>query len=183
MITGVYKISFLVYFILFINTLDPLTIFDFAKNSNLNNWNVVDDGVMGGRSSGQFGLSDEGNAVFKGSISLENNGGFSSVRYRSGTKEIHSYSKFILHLKGDGKKYQFRVKSDTNEYYSYIQYFTTSGDWEALEIHFEEMYPTFRGRQLNQPNFPGEKIEEIGFLFGNKKAESFRLEIDKIEIL
>ena len=33
------------------------------------------------------------------------------------------------------------------------------------------MYPSFRGRKLDKPNFPKEYIEEIGFLIGNKKNE------------
>ncbi len=62
-------------------TMDTLTLFDFEKNADIQNWRVVDDVVMGGRSSGSFSLSPEGYGVFAGRVSLENNGGFSSVRY------------------------------------------------------------------------------------------------------
>ena len=44
------------------------------------------------------------------------------------------------------------------------------------------MYPVFRGRGLNQPNFSGKYLQEIGFLIGNKRAEKFNLIIDKIEL-
>jgi hypothetical protein len=37
---------------------------------------------MGGESSSTFQLNSEGHGVFEGNISLDNNGGFSSVRYR-----------------------------------------------------------------------------------------------------
>ncbi|WP_286938426.1 MULTISPECIES: hypothetical protein [unclassified Algoriphagus] len=40
----------------------------------------------------------------------------------------------------------------------------------------------FRGRDLNMENFPGDQVEEIAFLIGNKKAESFKLEIDYIKL-
>jgi hypothetical protein len=43
------------------------------------------------------------------------------------------------------------------------------------------MYPSFRGRKLNQPNFSKDSIEEI-LLIGNKKKEEFKLLIDKIEL-
>ena len=48
-----------------------------------NRWNCLKgtDVVMGGKSSGSFALSPEGHGVFKGAVSLENNGGFSSLRY------------------------------------------------------------------------------------------------------
>jgi hypothetical protein len=32
------------------------------------------------------------------------------------------------------------------------------------------------------PNYPGKQLGEIGFLIGNKKAESFLIEIDWIGV-
>ena len=43
-------------------------------------WQAVNDGVMGGRSDGRFRLDDAGQMEFFGTLSLENNGGFASVR-------------------------------------------------------------------------------------------------------
>ncbi|MFN4198010.1 MAG: CIA30 family protein, partial [Flavobacterium sp.] len=53
---------------------------------------------------------------------------------------------------------------------------------EIIEIPLNRMYPSFRGRTLNLPNFEANTIEEIAFLIGNKKNESFTLLIDKIEL-
>lgn len=159
-----------------------MTIFDFAKDSDLSNWYVVDDVVMGGRSDGSFALNEEGNAVFSGKVSLENNGGFSSVRYVFGKTDVSQYTKAVIRLKGDGKRYQFRVKSSSRDRHSYIAYFQTSGTWESIEIPLAEMYASFRGMTLNMPDYPAEQMAEIAFLIGNKKAENFRLEIDKIEL-
>ena len=155
-------------------------IFDFNKDSNIDNWFVVNDGVMGGRSKGEFGLSSDGYGVFKGQISLENNGGFSSVRYRFQKLEVNKKSTIKIRLKGDGKRYQFRIKHTAQNYYSYIIYMQTSGEWEDIEIAIKDMYPSFRGRRLDLPNFSHNAIEEITFLIGNKKAENFTLLIDKI---
>jgi hypothetical protein len=44
------------------------------------------------------------------------------------------------------------------------------------------MYPSFRGRKLDAPNFSHDNIEEIVFLIGNKKNERFELIIDKIAL-
>jgi hypothetical protein len=44
------------------------------------------------------------------------------------------------------------------------------------------MYPSFRGRKLDKPNFSEDYIEEIAFLIGNKSEEKFQLLIDKIEL-
>ena len=159
------------------------TIFDFNQKSDLNNWVVIDDVVMGGKSSGSFGLSPEGYGVFKGSISLDNNGGFSSVRYKFERKLIKDFNNIILKIKGDSKKYQFRIKSNSGDYYSYISTFSTNGDWQEIKIPLKNMYPSFRGRKLDKPIFSGDYIEEIAFLIGNKKEEKFQLLIDKIELI
>lgn len=173
------KIILISFYVLLMNT---FTIFEFNKNSDISNWITVDDIVMGGRSSGEFLLSKEGVGIFKGNVSLENNGGFSSVRYRFKSIDSNDFTKFVIRIKGDEKTYQFRIKANANDYYSYIFNFETTGDWQSVEIPFREMPPSFRGTLLNKANFSGEKIQEIGFLIANKKAEDFRLEIKKIEL-
>ncbi len=162
--------------------MNTLIIFDFNTHSNLSNWVILDDVVMGGKSNGTFKLDDNGYGVFEGSISLENNGGFSSLRYQPNTIDISKYKKIKLHIKGDGKRYQFRIKSNKYNRYTYTTYFQTSFEWQTIEIVLSELTPTFRGRKLNLPNFSGNRLEEIGFLIGNKKNESFKLMLDKIEL-
>ena len=169
--------------ILLFTTMESVTIFDFNKKAKIQEWKIVDDTVMGGRSSGIFYLSTEGFGVFEGNIFLENNGGFSSLRYQFGQLKVNDNSKIILSVKGDGKNYQLRIKDDTGNYYSYITSFSTSGEWQKIEIQLSDMYPSFRGRRLNSPNFSRDSFEEITFLIGNKKNEKFKLLIDKIELV
>ncbi len=155
-------------------------IFDFDKNVNIEGWTVIDDVVMGGRSSGNFSLNPEGYGLFEGNVSLENNGGFSSVRYAFDKIKVKEFTKIILKIKGDGKDYQFRIKSNSDDYYSYISAFSTTGEWQELQILLKDMYPSFRGRKLDLPNFSKDSIEEVAFLIGNKSKENFKLLIDKI---
>lgn len=157
-------------------------IFDFDKNSDLSNWFVMDDVVMGGRSSGNMALNEEGHAEYSGSVSLENNGGFSSLRYRFEAMEVNPKQKLMMRIKGDGKRYQIRVKTNASDYYSYIGYIETSGAWETVEVQLKSLYPSFRGRKLQKPNFSSNSMEELGILVGNKKAEDFHLLIDRIEL-
>jgi NADH dehydrogenase [ubiquinone] 1 alpha subcomplex assembly factor 1 len=96
--------------------------------------------------------------------------------------KISKDDKIVIKLKGDGKKYELRIKDNSSNYYSYISSFTTSGDWQEIEIPLKDMYPSFRGRKLDSPNFSKNYIEDIAFLIGNKKPEKFKLLIDKIEI-
>ena len=92
------------------------TLFDFNKSSNLKYWRIVDDVVMGGRSSGNFEINSNGHGKFSGEVSLKNNGGFSSLRYNFKTKDVSEYSTIMLRIKGDGHNYQFRVKTSLSAF-------------------------------------------------------------------
>jgi hypothetical protein len=160
----------------------PNLLYQFSETSN-NDWQVIDDTVMGGRSSGNFKTNEAGNGVFYGTVSLENNGGFSSVMHNGISEKLTPNKKFVIRLKGDGKEYQFRAKSDKNSRHTHLSSFSTNGKWQEVEISFDEMHASFRGRKLDLPNFKGEKVEEIRFLIANKKNESFELEIDWIKAI
>jgi hypothetical protein len=159
-----------------------MEIYNFNKERNLIDWKIVNDAVMGGKSIGSFQLNEKGHGVFNGTISLENNGGFSFLRYRSEKINISNMKQVNIRLKGDGKRYQFRIKPNRHSQYSYTTYFETSGNWETIEIQLSELIPTFRGKKLLMPNFTGEEIEEIGFLIGNKQSENFSLTLDSIVV-
>jgi hypothetical protein len=135
---------------------------------------------MGGLSKGRFTINQEGHGVFEGNVSLENNGGFSLMQHQFGPIDVSAYSTLILKLKGDGKKYQIRVKTDASQYFNYAYTTETSGDWQTISIPFDKMTPQFRGRLLNKPQFPGDQMGEIAVLIGNKKVEDFRIIIDYI---
>lgn len=160
----------------------PFLIFDFNSNSDLSNWRIVNDVVMDGQSESKFYLNPDGIGVFQGSISLENKGGFCSVKYVFDPIELKDAQQICIRLKGDGKKYQFRVKTHRNDPHSYVFSFQTNTDWQILEIPIHELYPAFRGRKLDLPNYDGSNLEEIAFLIGNKKEEAFQLLIDRIEV-
>ena len=167
--------------ILILSLLNTETIYQFKISTNISDWQIVDDVVMGGQSKGSFSISEEGFGVFSGVVSTENNGGFSSVRYKPEELNSPQFEKFVIRFKGDGKKYQFRIKSSSNDFYSYVSNFSSNKEWQIIEIPVVEMYPSFRGYKLNQPNYNGHKLGEIGFLIGNKLNEGFRLEIDWIK--
>lgn len=160
-------------------TYDGIVLFDFSKGTNTDNWLVVNDGVMGGRSQASFGLSGKGNGLFKGNVSLENNGGFSSVQYRVEPPQIKTHKTIAMRLKGDGKNYQVRIREKQNDYFSYIATFPTTGEWETIEVPLNEMHPSFRGRKLDLPNFNGNTFVELTILIANKKEESFAIELNK----
>lgn len=142
-------------------------------------WNIVDDVVMGGRSDGHF-EDTETFGHFYGKVSLENNGGFSSARWPIASLNVMEYKHIVLKVKGDGKRYQLRLKSSIRDPHAYIQYLTIPEDWVEIRLPLKDFYPSFRGRKLSMPNFPQKNLEELGVLIANKKAESFSIKIKKI---
>lgn len=158
------------------------TIFNFDKTTILQSWQVVNDDVMGGKSSASLTLTADGHGKFQGKVSLANNGGFSSVRYKFQAISVVSYEVIRLRIKGDGKKYQLRIKAQSEDAYSYVKSFETNGEWQEVAIRMDEMYPSYRGRRLDMNNFAKSEMEEIGILIGNKKEENFQLLIDQITL-
>ena len=160
--------------------MNTLEIFHFHPQSDISNWVLINDVVMGGESKSTFNIDVDGNGVFKGNVSLENNGGFSLLRYSFNKIDILNFKQIKLRLKGDGKRYQFRVKPNKNNKHSYITFFQTTKNWQTITIKLADLIPQYRGRRLSSPNFLYNELEEIGFLIGNKKDENFKLLIDSI---
>ncbi len=161
-------------------TSDPMVISSFAEAEELDSWYIVDDGVMGGLSQGYLNHTAQGYATYSGDISLDNNGGFSSIRKTIRGQDISGYTYAILKVNGDGKKYQFRIKSSRRDYHSYVYDFQTTEGWEEIVIPLTEMKPQFRGRRLGIPKYDATTLSEIAILIGNKKVESFSLKIQEI---
>ena len=167
-----------------LNNETEMVLFDFQRQEDIEDWRVVNDGVMGGLSRGQIIMTDLGTAVFQGILSLENNGGFSSIRTSPRPYNLGGYDGIILRVRGDGNIYQLRLRLDDRfDGVAYRYKFQTKADqWLTVEIPFSECVPVFRGRELSDvgPVVPA-KIQQIGFLVSDKQAGPFRLEVDWIK--
>ena len=104
------------------------------------------------------------------------------MRYNFNAISTIGYQYVKLTIKGDGGAFNFRLKEKNTDYYSYSKEIETNGEWQEIIIPLEDLAPIFRGQLLNLPRFQGEQIEQISILRANKKSESFRLEIKKIEL-
>ncbi len=167
------------------NTMSKTTIYDFVEQGK-GKWRVQDDVVMGGRSDSQLKMTEDSRARFSGRISLENDGGFCSI-HQTTEKEPYviaeHYSSFVLTVKGDGKDYNFRVRTPKGRH-SYAFTFATEGgsDWEKISIPFHLMEATFHGEPVDVPNYKGENVVEMQLLIGNDKEETFEILIESIEV-
>ena len=160
--------------------IEPKTIFSFDENGPKGQWLLVNDTVMGGVSqSGLVGTPD-GTALFSGNLSLENNGGFASVRSIPQLTPLGEYSGIELRVRGDGNSYQFRLRTDDRSdgvaYRASLD--TVPEEWLLVRLPFIDFVPTFRGRIVGDyPQLDADKIRSFGLMITDKQAGRFSLEM------
>jgi NADH dehydrogenase [ubiquinone] 1 alpha subcomplex assembly factor 1 len=160
------------------------TLFDFQAATNSPAWEVVNDDVMGGVSTSQFQVLTNGCAVFSGTVRLENNGGFASVRSAPVRENLTGLAAFVLRVRGDGRRYKFSVRTGAGfDSPLYQCSFTTKqGEWEEHRLAFSDFVPSFRGRVLiDVPPLNPAKVSSVGFLIADKQAGPFKLEVASIK--
>lgn len=129
------------------------TLFDFTQPSDdlRASWGAVDDVVMGGVSESNIRLCD-GFAVFAGTVSTANSGGFASVRHRNFQPplDLSSYEGIQLQVKGDGNRYKFIARCEGKwDGVSYCYSFdTVANEWTSPRIPFQALIPVFRAKIL-----------------------------------
>lgn len=158
-------------------------LFDFVDVSETERWLIVNDNVMGGVSKGEASPTEDSCLLFSGSISLENNGGFASIRSQPTDFGLGDYHGIRIRVMGDGRTYQFRLRTDRNlDGVAFRQEFETIDNaWVEAELPFASFLPTFRGRILTdvEPLDPSD-IRQLGFLIADKEAGPFKLIVDGI---
>jgi NADH dehydrogenase [ubiquinone] 1 alpha subcomplex assembly factor 1 len=155
------------------------TVFDFRTTTHAAAWQIVNDDVMGGVSASTFQVTN-GVAVFRGEVSLENSGGFASVRSLPARHDLAGCDAFLIRVRGDGHRYKFTVRTNRSfDSAIYQAIFTAKkGEWEEHRLPMKDFVPTFRGRVLSgEPPLDPAKIASVGFLISDKQAGSFQLEI------
>ena len=96
------------------NTFANIKSLNSAVNFSSLNWNIVNDTVMGGRSSSRWFSNSP--STFEGFLALQNNGGFASVRHDLEKIDLSSTEDIYMKIKGDGRKYQFRIRSQASRW-------------------------------------------------------------------
>lgn len=146
-------------------------------------WYAVNDSVMGGISEGKPIMLDEGAVRFAGILSLENRGGFSSIRSNSPDYAIEAGKELVIKVKGDGRTYYFDLRTNIRQRaFTYRQAFSTkAGEIMEIRLPLPEFEASSFGRRIPMagPVDP-EKIESIGVTLSDKKAGPYRLDIFEI---
>lgn len=156
------------------------SLFDFTTNPREPVWVAVNDDVMGGISRGSAQTSD-GTLQFRGLLSLENNGGFSSIRARGKTRDLSAFTHLVLRVKGDGRTYRITLGSNAEFRRSRISYqaefSTQNGAWSEVVVPLARFVPTWRGESLSGPPLDLARIEEFGLMLADGQPGAFALEV------
>ncbi|ANP77967.1 exonuclease [Vibrio crassostreae 9CS106] len=151
---------------------------DFIQPNEHKNWTATNDDVMGGISTGELIYLDD-MSRFRGELSLENNGGFSSVK-RSIESPAHEIDSAELVFVGDGRTYQLRftTSKDGNRIQYKHDFDTIKGVRLNKVFHFNDFQAVFRGRLLSDaPELKARDIKQIGFLIADKEPSPFELDL------
>lgn len=163
----------------------PATIIDFQQSQELDNWVIVNDTVMGGRSRAQLDIYDA-YLSFSGVLSLENNGGFSSIRRAQNSKTWLSDRPIKIRVKGDGRQYQlrFRTNQRVDGVHYVVRFKPKADETTVFEFNQSDFVPQFRGRIIKDtPALDFANIEQVGFVIADGIAGEFMLLVERISQL
>jgi monofunctional biosynthetic peptidoglycan transglycosylase len=163
--------------------LQPLL--DFVGPDAAQKWQAVNDGVMGGVSEGRFKITADKTMEFSGRLSLENNGGFASVRTKLTNFDIHGGDTLVVRVRGDGREYVLNIYTKSRRMaFSYRAPLpTTRDEWTEVSVPLDEFIPTsFGNRVQGMGPVEPDQINSLGFMLSDKKPGPFKLEDEWMKI-
>lgn len=146
-------------------------------------WYVVNDNVMGGRSSGGF-TPEPGRLRFAGRTNTDG-GGFSSIRTGPLELDLSTFAGLRVHVRGDGRRYTWRLTTDARSRGQLVSYWaefeTAKGEWRDVLIPFSTFRPTFRGTTLSGPPLDPARVTGMGLMIYDGLDGPFELRIDRVD--
>lgn len=160
------------------------TIVEHTEENDQNPWQTVNDGVMGGLSSGGSKL-EGGILTFKG-VTNTNGGGFSSIRLSIPRGALAGAESLKVHMKKDARAYSMTMRTNVRSYGRRIAFRgpvlgAPEGAWGDGLLSFETLKASIWGRAVPNAVFdPGEAVE-IGLIIYDGKDGPFEMQLKRIE--
>jgi len=157
---------------------------NFDTSQATQNWRAVNDGVMGGRSSG--GPRFENGAMIFAGVVNTNGGGFSSVRTDVEAGVLNTASGISLRVKSDGRTYKLTLRSDaryrgrTVSFQAEIPQ-TPIGEWADVTVPFDSLQGSIFGRRVRGARFDKSEVRELGIIIADGQDGPFKLEVDWVK--
>ena len=159
------------------------TLAAFKDPVSVDSWISVNDGVMGGVSKGGFKRTDEGTLLFSGNLSLENNGGFASIRTKPTPMDLSGMNSVVVKAKGDGRTYWVELRANrqmgASSYRADLP--TTAGKWTEVIVPIKDFKLQAFGQVIPSGPINLAKVESLGFTLADKKAGPFELEVEYVK--
>lgn len=156
---------------------------DFGQKTGGQDWQIMNDGVMGGLSKGHIEMKEE-TLIFRGTVSLENNGGFTSLRGPYENYDLSNFETITVKYKSTGQDIAFRMELYERWFYPYFKKNLpeTDNEWQTISIPLSE-FNEYRigdatGKKMSAENLAN--VIRLGFNTNSKKASSFEFEVDFI---
>ena len=159
-----------------------LVLAEFGSEVSVNAWYVQNDTVMGGVSSSELSWND-GDLLFSGNLSTDNNGGFTSMRGpvlpfipASGLTAISVVAQ------GDGRTYLMQIRTDTD---SYIQRFTPGETRSGTALKLSDFTATdWRLSPIpDRPPLVSEAVRQVAVYLVDKQVGEFVLRLRSISMV
>jgi uncharacterized surface protein with fasciclin (FAS1) repeats len=161
----------------------PIELATFTSADSLKSWISVNDGVMGGVSTGGFKRTEKGTLLFSGELSLENNGGFASIRTQPRELKLSGVSAIVVKARGDGRTYWVELRSSGQMGGSSFRASlpTTAGEWQETSIPLADFKLQAFGQALPSKAIDPAAVTSVGFMMADKKTGPFSLEIESVK--
>ena len=148
-------------------------------------WQVVNDGVMGGRSFGETTFAD-GAMTFAGTI-VTDGGGFSSVRLGLPLGGLGEATELRLRVRTDGRSYEVQADDVAPGRDRQVSHFgpVVVGEpraWEEVSVVLGEMEARFFGRPVDDAPFEPAQATSIGVFLADGLDGPFMIEVDWIDV-
>lgn len=157
----------------------PTTLFTFDTPTEPT-WDVINDGVMGGRSAG-FVAVERGVLRFTGTL-VTQGGGFTSVRARR-VVDLSGQTGVELRVRGNGRTFEVELDDGLRAYGRPVSRrapFATTDAWTVVRVPFAALRSTIFGRAVNAPPIDVARIQRVGLYIVDGKDGAFWLEVDAI---
>ena len=158
---------------------------DFDTPQSVAQWRAVNDGVMGGRSSG--GPSHAGEAlVFSGTINTDG-GGFSSIRHPMNPGALAGADGMRLTLRGDGRPYRLTFRTSQSWRGRNVSWqipipATPAGEWAEVVAPFSQAEASVFGRRVTAGTFDPLDVREMGIILADGRDGDFRLDVAEMAL-
>ena len=143
-------------------------------------WSTVNDTVMGGRSRAKVGVTEGGTVSWSGYLSLENNGGFSSIRSQPTRYDWSAYDGVEVVVEGQGREIQVSLQRGdmvvrAGGYRASVST-EKSGETRVI-IPFAAFQLKRFGRAINGPALKTglKSIGQLGLLLADKRQGPFSI--------